>query len=681
MIRIRIGNILINSFKLNKVRTKYMENFKRYIYKAKGMPLNQVIKKVTRKFYSIMYHELRSIKVSKKSIKMEDKDFYNWHSELNFFFDHKNKTRFVEFLENVNEAGVIIERADKVSNHIFDLLGSGDVNLGKNIIWNQDFKSGFTWENKYYKKIRVVDLDNNADVKVPWELSRFQHIPILGQAYWLTADEKYANEFKDQINSWIELNPVEMSVNWTYAMEVAIRASNWIVGIYYFKGSDIDEEFWIKINQWLYMHGDFIFHNLEKGEINNNHYLSDLVGLVWLGLYFRESTNRKNKAQKWLDYGMTELEGEIKKQVYNDGFNYESSTSYHGLVTELLLYTSVLSNKNGCPFSTMFNAKLEQMSEVIMNITKPNGIIPQIGDMDSGRFILFTGYKCDEMRDFRYLLGVAGEFFDRDDFRFHSSNQLAAIWMLEDLKEIPSSSTTLKSSFFKDAGIYVYRRDLFYLIIRCGEHGTARKGGHTHNDQLSFELNVGGEDFIIDPGSYVYTSNILMRNQFRSTSSHNTLQFENEEQNNFISGEAFRLKEQTNSIVTKVKENEFVGEHFGFSTGKESIVHQRKFTISSDRLGIVDLLEGVDKKHKVNINFIINPLIKIKKTKNGFLLIGKKTSVAISISEGYNYIVNDAYFSKRYGTKEVCKKITIQCTLNKPKAIFSELNFNVENVK
>jgi len=47
----------------------------------------------------------------------------------------------------------------------------------------------------YIGDLRLIDLANDADVKVPWELSRHQHFVTLGQAFVLTGDEKYAREF------------------------------------------------------------------------------------------------------------------------------------------------------------------------------------------------------------------------------------------------------------------------------------------------------------------------------------------------------------------------------------------------------------------------------------------------------------------------------------------------------
>lgn len=648
-----------------------MKKLSRFINKAKDMPFKLLVRRIGKRVYSTIYHQLRYVKVSRFPIKMDDNDFIDWESDIIFFFDIKRKDYYTNFLKEKGEVDNIIRVANKICDHTFDLLGSGEVNLGKEIKWNRDFKSGFVWENNYYKKIRTVDLSNDSDVKVPWELSRFQHVPMLGQAYLLTGDEKYAIEFKNQIQSWIKNNPVEMSVNWSNAMEVAIRACNWIVGINYFKNSSIEKDFWKEINQWLYMHGNFIFNNLEKGEINNNHYISDLVGLIWLGLFFKNWNDKNNNAQRWLEFGMSELEIETNIQVYDDGFDYESSTSYHGLVTELLLYTAILCKHNGYSFSREFNNKLEKMCEVIMYITKPNGLIPLIGDMDSGRFIFFTGYGNREMRDFRYLLGVAAEYFDREDFRFYSSNQRAAIWLFKTLKKPPLSHKPLQSKFFTEAGIYVYRKDGLYLIIRCGKHGTSGKGGHTHNDQLSFELNVDGEDFLIDPGTYVYTSNIKARYYFRSTSSHNTLQFENQEQNDFAESEAFRLKEQTNAKVTRYNNNELVGKHFGFKNNNKTITHERKFTITSSGVDISDGLTGEFNNNKFFINFILNPHITISKQKNKLILKGNKTHIALTVPNNLNYTISDTYYSKRYGIKEKTKKVSIYGRVN------SSQNFSI----
>jgi len=639
-----------------------MVKYKRYLKKAREMPIDVLIKKLVKRSYLKGYHKARETKLKYKKISMKEGSFENWQSDIDFLFNSHEKRKYVEILREKQEVNGVIRQADKICAHTFNLLGSGDVNLGPVIKWNQDFKTGITWENNYHKKIKIIDLNNKADVKIPWELSRFQHLSTLGQAYWITGNEKYANEYKNQINSWIDANQVEMSVNWTCAMDVAIRACNWIVGKYNFKDSKIEEEFWVKLDQWLYMHGDFVYHNLENGEVNNNHYLSDLVGLVWLGLYFNRWDRRKNKAQKWLSLGLSELEVEVSKQVYNDGFNYEASTSYHCLVTELLLYTSVLCERNGVTFSESFNNQLEKMSEVIMNVTKPNGLIPQIGDMDSGRFIMFTGYGTEEMRDFRYLLGVAGEYFDRDDFRKRASNSLAAIWIFDNVnvKETPQYVTPLKSVSYPDGGIHIFRKAETYLLIRCGQNGSTGQGGHTHNDQLSFELNIGGEDFIVDPGTYVYTADKNMRNWFRSTKAHNTLQVENLEQNNFDEDNLFEMEDQTKAKCFKFENDYFVGEHYGFKNKNEEIRHKREIVIkTSNEIKITDYIIN-DNDCKVSINLNVAPGIIVSQKGNEVILEGKKNKVKIASDDNTYISIKNSYFSKAYGHMEEIKSICLE---------------------
>ena len=203
---------------------------------------------------------------------------------MNFFYNISNKPKIKDFYTKNKEIELkILKDANKILKHKFDLLGSGIVELDENIRWNQDFKSGFIWKNEFYKNIKIIDLDNNADVKVPWELSRFQHLFTLGKAYWITDDSRYYEESKKEILDWIEKNPVYYSVNWTCAMDVAIRAVNLIFFYFLFEDFIIqDKNFLKKLNEIFYLHGEHIYNNLEKNlGLSNNHYLSNLVGLLF----------------------------------------------------------------------------------------------------------------------------------------------------------------------------------------------------------------------------------------------------------------------------------------------------------------------------------------------------------------------------------------------------------------
>jgi len=624
-----------------------MSDLKIYLKKATKLPPKILIKKIHRKIDNKIYYSIRAKRVAKKPIDIDSNIFEKFEPTINFLFDINNKKEhYIQELKKSGKEEQIIKEANKICNHIFNLLGSGDINLGKEIKWNEDFKIGFKWKNKFYKNIKIVNLNNNADVKVPWELSRFQHIPTLGQAYLLTDNLKYALEFKNQIEDWIKKNPVEMSVNWTCTMDVAIRTCNWIIGYYFFKNyPKINQEFWIKYNKALYLHGKYIFKNLEKApQCNSNHYLSDLAGLIWLGLYFKnfkyDKEEVKNNPKIWLDFGLKEFEKEMENQINPDGTDYEASTAYHCLVTELFLFTSILCSKNNITFSKEYMVKLEKMVDFIMNITKSNGHVPLLGDMDSGRFIILSDYGN----------------LDKRDFRFYSSKnniQISSLCFENSTKTKEKLSINLKSKAYKDSGYYILKNDKIYIIIKCGPNGMDGNGGHTHNDQLSFEINVSGKDFIIDPGTYIYTADYKLRNLFRSTYMHNTLQIGDLEQNNFEEKELFRISNEVNTQLLDFSNNYFKGRHYGYM-GKAGIIVEREVKLENNKIIINDFIIKIpgSLRFKKFIRFHLDKNEKKEKKSNYLILTNEKIKIKLFNLQKNEYNIEKSWMAKEYGVRE-----------------------------
>lgn len=647
-----------------------MPSIKYKISKYKNQSISVLTKKTIRKVKNKIYYSYRRYRAYNKPINIPNSKFYSFSPNCCLFFDFKDREKYVKEIENLNLKDSILESAEDILKHKFNLLGSGDKYLGKNLPWNEDFKTGFRWGNKFYKGIKIVDLNNNADVKVPWELSRFQHIFTLGKAYFITLDEKYVLEFKEEVEDWIIKNPFEMSVNWTCTMDVAIRAVNWIFGYFmFYKSSSIDKDFWTKFNKFLYLHGMYIFNNLENyGEYYNNHYLSDLVGLLFLGIYFKDFKvdNKRNNPKNWFSYSLSELEKEIKRQVNDDGTDYEASTSYHRLVTELFLASAIISKLNNINVSKEYNDRLLKMCEFIMNITKPNAKSPLIGDADDGRLFILSNYGKWDKRDLRHILSVAGEYFDRDDFRYFGKDYKEdALWLLggykNNLKEYK-----LSSKVYNDGGFYILRNDKFYCIVRCGQLSLRGEGGHSHNDQLSIELNVLGEDFIIDPGTFVYTADCRKRNEFRSTKMHSTLYIEGYEQNDFNIYDLFYMQEQSLGKCLSFNDDTFLGEHVGYLK-KCGIVYQRKVELKEDEIIITDILnskENIDSL-KCYINFILDNGVEIKNNKEYIELI--KNGKVLKLYFDGEYEVEDCYISYSYGMSVKGKRIKIRMKGKKKK--------------
>jgi len=540
-----------------------MPNLGYYIARLRELPLGTALKKAAIKPLNIAAVKLEGVAarlslryVSDEELLQSFEGFTSIEDALHairgdrssFFVQSSERDQLVALIQRQfpHLTSEIVEEAKKVCHHVFDLLGSGPVNLDEfaeqhgakeacgYLPWHYDFKVGYRWNpKKYYKEIRPAY--GKADIKVPWELSRFQHAAVLGQAFWLTGNEKYALEFVRQVDDWIDRNPPKFGVNWACTMEVAIRVANWILGFYFFKDSKVfTDEFLIKFLKSLLIHGRHIMSNLENKGITTNHYLSDLVGLIYLGIAFPEF----KEARQWREFGIRELVNEMDKQVYDDGMDFEASTCYHRLALELFFYPVVLCRLNGIELTQIFLDKLKKMFDFVLYVIKPNGRMPQIGDNDNGRLHIL-GKR--EVLDMTYILTYAALYFNDPIYKIEEFGfSPEAIWLFgpnayESWNRLPGRSVEeLESRAFPDGGIYVMRHKKDYMVISCGPNGQGGRGGHAHNDKLSFELCVDGEDIIVDPGTYVYTADPEWRNRFRSTKYHNTISFDGIEQNDMI---------------------------------------------------------------------------------------------------------------------------------------------------
>lgn len=493
-----------------------------------------------------------------------------------------------ELFVNEEENRVILNSAEKALCHEFDILGSGPIHL-EPLQWNKDLKTGFEWKNGIYATRQCRQVGNKgSDVKQPWELSRCHHLLWLGEAYLITRKEEYAQAVVADIENWIEQNPFFYSINWTCSMEVAIRAVNWMYAVLMVAGSDkVTDAFVAKFYKSLYQHGFFIYTHLEKSfPYSNNHYASNIVGLLYLGLLFKEETKRE-----WYDFALLEFCIETRNQILPSGVHFEKSVSYHRLMTELLGFSYYLLKRNNEIIPEDIAYRIKTMFVYVDNYSKSNGKSPLLEDNDNGRFLPFVE------RDFRehsYLC------MDSIELRI-IANGLPLLYKVRERE----------TRLYEDAGIAIIQTPELYLAVTCSgrdkysEHIKRKKVGcHMHNDLLSFEFAVDRNDVFIDPGSYIYTADLEKRNEFRSTRKHNTVVIDGEEQNILMLDDAFEV--ERNSRVVSFDLNDSVDEPIckgSYKLIQSGVLHGRAFRIKDNHLQIEDTLEKYGKAHTAKLYF------------------------------------------------------------------------------
>mgnify|MGYP001234554577 CR=1 FL=1 len=549
------------------------------------------------------------------------------------------------------------------------------------IDWQKDYKSGFRFDDQliYHKQQELVDKEG-IDLKVPWELSRFQHLPQMALFAEILPERKVEiiTEFRNQVLDFIMTNPPGMGVNWNCTMDVGIRVANLLLAYDWFgqmdEGNVLDNYFKSIFVEYVHSHGKHIINNFEYKEgLTSNHYLGNVAGLTFVSCYLSGNDN----FNEWLMLSIQELKSELPKQFFKDGGNFEGSTSYHRLSGEMFAYSTaivnalpetrieelnnvtktrrlkkpVLSKTNkdfkfsDGVFGADYYAVFEKMSEFSMAYRKENGTIVQIGDNDSGRFFrlspngeflniekAFEKYsnlkKSIDYKEANYwdenhinhdpfismlsafvtkdYLGsnysnykVERSFMDQLIFKKTISNNIEFTLTLQQetklewnkekefLVKNPSNSllNNIEVSYFLDFGMATFRSDRLFLNVSFGNNRKSHHSwGHHHNDKLSVEINVDGEDLVFDPGTYVYTPLPSKRNLFRSTEYHNTI-YTGKEQNTFNNSRRglFNLNKEIEIEVLSLTNTKIV-----LNAKYRDVHHIRKVTVLNDRIVIND---------------------------------------------------------------------------------------------
>ncbi|NPD46731.1 alginate lyase family protein [Lentimicrobium sp. S6] len=590
---------------------------------------------------------------------------------------------FISFSKilNHNEKNLILNEAEKVVNHEFNLLG-GYHRFKEKINWHLDYKSGFEWKKGvFYFDYSQVDNQNNADVKIPREVSRSHHMLKLGQAYLVSGDEKYTLEFIEQIDDWILENPLMFSINWGCAQDVAIRVANWIYALNMFMHSNrITDDFLIKIMTSIYEHGWFIRNNLEKSYKGNaNHYDGDLAGLLLVGSLFKDIDTT---AMKWYSLSRYQVYNEIRLQILPSGVFFEKSTNYHRLITEFFFYSCILLKRNNEQIPLDIEYRIKSLISFIMNYLNKNGYAPVIGDQDDARYLPFSATKNI---DHRYLLSIGAVYYKDSLFKRYSGKYEYDTFFLlgyeskKEYDDLPSYEKVLGSIAYKDAGFYIMRNNTIFLFIN--NSGQSRypddpfmAGSHTHADLLSFELQINGKAFLVDTGSYLYTASPIERNLHRSTKMHNTIEIDGENQYKINKHHLFGYESYANTkLIQWISEKEydlFEGEHDAYLRLNEGVIHRRRFHFDKIKnlIKITDALFGKG-KHNVSLYFHFGELIPFELNNNRLITnLKNHKNIEMIFEDRADTRISkiDSWVSNSYGQREPSSSVLIEFSTNCP---------------
>ena len=427
--------------------------------------------------------------------------------------------------------------------------------VNNNWIVGADFFKSYDFSSRKLKPAFF----NIADVKVPYEASRLQH---LQKQNLINSIE--ATKTLDSQALVVEVDKFPL-IYWNSPMDVAIRLINLIIHRQFLAHKsnrsiifDDSEEL---LDAYISQNYQYVKDNLEnEGKVVGNHYLIELSSM----LFYLANYETKNSVAD-TKFVIEELKIEMARQFNDEGTNFEGSTHYSAFATEALILCKLSMEElnQSTDLLTSIN-RLILLNKKFLSLLINNDELSQIGDNDSGRIFYFA-FEEEKPLKLSWLIKMIesleiNEKLIISDHIFEVSEEIPILKDYKHVKhpEIKVFSKDYEAYAYPEFGIFIWRNESEYLSIRCGPVGQNGVGGHSHYDQLSIECFTDNKWIARDPGTGTYTDDIIIRNKFKSLEYHwgpnINIKFKKEDE-----FDCFKLNNMSDGNVLTFNKESFLG--------------------------------------------------------------------------------------------------------------------------
>lgn len=411
----------------------------------------------------------------------------------------------------------------------------------------------------------VAAAPDGFDPRTTWELNRGHGWVVLARAYAATRDARFRGRLVDELQSWLRRNPIGVGINWVSAMEAAIRchAFAWIAAL--LRG-ELDDALWRLLAELLHQHAAFVARNLSRFSSANNHLIVELSGLVVAG--------RALGVDAWRDK-VRELADEAERQTHGDGVNVEMATHYHAFVLEALLLVAWLERAHGAP-ARRLEQVIAKMAAYLDAITLRSGVVLEQGDHDDGKII--------PLLDAPQLLAAAAALAPGA----REAQGEGARLLCDGPPGVRAAAA--RSQRFADAGQVVLRSPRLHATFDAGPFGFGALAAHAHCDALAVNLAFDDRPLLVERGTYRYNGDRALRDRYRATAAHNTVQVGDREQGDAAGAFLWTRKPLATIEHCALERDRDLARasHDGFAPAR----HVRSVHRLGDTLAVVDEVRG-----------------------------------------------------------------------------------------
>ncbi|MCA9247606.1 MAG: heparinase II/III family protein [Planctomycetales bacterium] len=414
--------------------------------------------------------------------------------------------------------------------HVFNLADPISID------WRADPRTNYRWPKKFYADVAIYELSSDVDVKYVWEASRQQYLVALARNWRYSAHEESAVLARQLLLSWVQGNPYLEGVNWTSALEVAMRSISWLWSLALlaewdgWSSEDLD-----LIGKAACQHAEFLRRNYSLYSSPYNHLIGEAAALYLLGCWLAElpaaASWRTEATQLLLEHG--------PKQFYEDGFCVEQAVGYHYFTLGFLAMAREADRL--CNYNL-----LGPLDEVIARsfrsgakLRQPDGLWPPIGDVDSARSMPI---EPAQFWDFAGLCSLGAAIFREPLLKVAGTSPGEELFLqrgaagIDTWKTInagaSSSSTQLTESGYVVLHTARQNGSPDWLLLDAGPlaaglHADSTPSvAHGHLDCFQVLAHIDNRPILVDSGMPTYAGDLRQVDFFRSPAAHNTIEIE-----------------------------------------------------------------------------------------------------------------------------------------------------------
>lgn len=249
--------------------------------------------------------------------------------------------------------------------------------------------------------------------------------------------------------------------------------------------SDKDQ---LKTIATLLQHGAHLFERNQEFK-SGNHQTRGLSALAMISILLRDFIG----TDEWYSHAMNLLEEHLKREINDDGFQFERTVHYHMSDIGNFYYVYQLAKTSNLEVNEFWENKLESLFTTLVKIAYPDKSAPVLSDD--------TDIPWAEKNDISGALTLGYLLFNNAEMGYFANNLVDAkmFWYLSDsqlmmLENIKSKRPEYNSLHFSTTGYYIMRNGWEeknnMMIISAGLDDL--KPDHQHGDMLGVQAMANG---------------------------------------------------------------------------------------------------------------------------------------------------------------------------------------------